>query len=127
MENLKELTKAEEEIIQVLWNLEKAFVKDIIPHLSDIKSGGKPKYTTVATVLKVLEKKKFVAHQVVGNIHEFYPLVTKEAYSEFVAQKMVKNYFDGSLKSLVSFFVDKKKVDMEELDDIIKMIEKKKK
>jgi BlaI family transcriptional regulator, penicillinase repressor len=128
MKTLKELTKAEEDVMQVLWSLQRAFIKDMLPHLPAIEKTGKsPSYTTVATVLKVLEVKEFVSHEEVGNVYQFYPLVSKESYQEFLMSKVMRGYFDGSLKSLVSFFVKSEKVDMQELEDIMRMIEEKKK
>ncbi|MCU0446859.1 MAG: BlaI/MecI/CopY family transcriptional regulator [Microscillaceae bacterium] len=125
---LKELTKAEEEVMQVLWNLQKAFIKDMLPHLPPIEKTGKsPSYTTVATVLKVLEIKGFVYHEEVGNVYQFLPKVSKETYQEFLMSKVMRGYFNGSLKSLVSFFVKSEKVDMQELDEIMRMIAEKKK
>jgi predicted transcriptional regulator len=124
--HLRELTKAEEELMQVLWQMEKAFVKDLIPHLPEVKGEKKPSYTTVATVLKVLETKGFVNHKTYGNVHEYYPLVSKETYQEFLMGKVMRGYFDDSLKTLVSFFVKKEKVDMQELDEIMRLIEEKK-
>lgn len=121
---MKELTKAEEQIMQILWQLEQGFVKDILEKFPE--NDKKPKYTTVATVMKVLEKKGFVSYKVYGNTYQYYPLVTQENYSNFTVNKVVKNYFDGSLKRLVSFFVKKNEVDMQELDEIMKLIEKNK-
>ena len=120
---MKELTKAEEEVMQILWKLEKGFVKDVLDKMDE----PKPSYTTVSTVIRVLEKKKFVGHKVYGNTHEYYPLISKESYKEFLTNKVVDNYFGGSVKSLLSFFAKKEKIDLKELDDIMKVIENNKK
>ncbi|MFT6872071.1 MAG: BlaI family penicillinase repressor [Roseivirga sp.] len=119
---MKELTKAEEKVMQLLWTLEKAFTRDI---LGQFKSDP-PSYTTVATVLTVLEQKGFVAHDMLGNSKQFYPLVTKEKYSDFAMSNVMGKYFEGSLSRLVSFFADRKKMDLKELDQIIKILEDKK-
>ena len=121
---MKKLTKAEEQIMQILWRLKRAFVKEIIAEFPEPED-QKPKYTTVATVLKVLETKGFVAHEKFGNSNRYAPTVTEEYYSEFAVKDVMGKYFDGSLSKLVSFFVKKDKVDINELDDIMGLIEEK--
>jgi len=115
---MKALTKAEERIMQILWQLEKAFTKDIINHFED----GKPSYTTVATVLTILEQKGFVVQEKIGNSKYYQPLISKTAYSEFALNNVVGKYFDGSLSKLVSSFSAQKKIDINELDEIMKTI-----
>jgi predicted transcriptional regulator len=119
---MKELTKAEEELMQVLWDLSKGFVKDIIARLPE----PQPKYTTVSTIIRILEEKGFVGHNAYGNSHEYYPLISKEAYSEHATKSVMQKYFGGSLKRLVSFFVDKNDVSDKELEELKKIIEKNK-
>jgi len=119
---MKELTKAEERIMQILWGLEKAFTREI---LEEFKTDT-PSYTTVATVLSVLEQKGFVANEMLGNSKRYYPLVTKEKYSDFAMSNVMGKYFDGSLSRVVSFFADREKLDIKELDEIIKILEEKK-
>ena len=119
---MKKLTKAEEQVMQILWKLEKAFIKEIIAEFPE--TDKKPKYTTVATVMKVLETKEFVQHQTFGNSHQYSPAITQEQYSDFAVKDVMGKYFDGSLTKLVSFFVKKNKVDINELDDIMGLIEK---
>ena len=119
---MKELTKAEEKIMQILWKLEKAFTREIL----DEFEGDPPSYTTVATVFTVLEQKGFVAHEMLGNSKRFYPLISKEKYSDFAMSNVMGKYFEGSLSRLVSFFADRKKLDLNELDKIIKILEDKK-
>jgi BlaI family transcriptional regulator, penicillinase repressor len=121
MENLKELTKAEEQAMQYLWEIGKGFVKDILEKYPD----PKPNYNTVSTVIRLLEQKGFVQHKTYGNTHEYYPLVSKETYSHSAANKLISQYFGGSLKQLVSFFAQKDEVNTQDLDDIMKMIDKK--
>lgn len=118
---MKELTKAEERIMQILWGLEKAFTREILEEFKQ----DTPSYTTVATVLTVLEQKGFVAHEMMGNSKRYYPLITKSKYSDFAMSNVLSKYFGGSLSQLVSFFTDRKKMDINELDEIIKILESK--
>lgn len=115
---MKELTKAEEQVMQYLWEIGRGFVKDILEKFPE----PKPNYNTVSTVVRVLEQKEFVGHKQYGNTHEYFPLIAQEEYSNFAINKVVNQYFGGSLKSLVSFFVKKNEVDMNELNDILKII-----
>ncbi len=120
---MKELTKAEERIMQLLWKLEKAFTREIVDQFET----NKPSYTTVATVLTVLEQKGFVAHEKMGNSKRYHPLVSREAYSDFALGNVVGKYFEGSLSKVVSFFTEKKNMNLDELNEIIDIIEKNKK
>lgn len=120
---MKELTKAEERIMQLLWKLEKAFTREIVDEFEN----NKPSYTTVATVLTVLEQKGFVANEKLGNSKRYHPLITKEQYSDFALNNVVGKYFEGSLSKLVSFFTEKKDMDLDELNEIMDIIEKNKK
>ncbi len=117
---MKELTKAEEEIMHVLWEAGKGFVKDLIARLPE----PQPKYTTVSTIIRILEEKGFVGHNAYGNSHEYYPLITKETYSEHATKSVMKKYFGGSLNRLVSFFVDKNDISDKELEELQKIIQK---
>ncbi|WP_420388137.1 BlaI/MecI/CopY family transcriptional regulator [Roseivirga sp.] len=119
---MKELTKAEERIMQILWGLEMAFTREILEQFKK----DPPSYTTVATVLTVLEQKGFVAHEMLGNSKRYYPLISKSKYSDFAMNNVMSKYFEGSLTRLVSFFADRKKMDIDELDEIIKILESKK-
>ena len=120
---MKELTKAEERIMQLLWKLERAFTREIV----DAFEKDKPSYTTVATVLTVLEQKGFVAQEKLGNSKQYYPLVSKEQYSDFALGNVVGKYFEGSLSKVVSFFTEKRNIDLSELNEIMDIIEKSKK
>ena len=102
---MTELTKAEEQVMHYLWELEKAFVKDVLEKMPE----PKPAYNTVSTIIRILEEKGFVAHQAFGKTHQYYPLVAKKDYSSFSAGNLVSNYFNGSVKELVSFFIKEKK------------------
>lgn len=115
---MKELTKAEEQIMHVLWELGNAFVKDIIKCLPK----PKPAYNTVSTVVRILEKKGFVSHKAYGKTHEYYPLISKEKYTELFLRSFVKNYFSDSYQEMVSFFARDKNVSINELEEIKRMI-----
>src|SRR5690606_11588874 len=116
---MKELTRAEDQVMQVLWKLEKAFVKDIIEHLPK----PKPAYNTVSTIVRILESKGFVGHKPYGKTHEYFPLISREKYTRFYLSNVVKNYFDGSYRNLVSFFAKDQKLDIRELEQLIKRSE----
>ena len=120
---IRELTKAEEEIMQLLWDLEKAFVKDILERFPE----PKPAYNTVSTVIRILENKGFVAHESFGKSHQYYPLIEKEEYKKFAAGKLMSSYFDNSAKNMLSFFLEKEKLDIKEVNDILNIIETAKK
>lgn len=116
----KQLTKAEEQIMQVLWDLKLCSVKEIIEQLPN----PKPAYNTVSTIVRILETKKFVDHKIFGKGYKYYPKVKKETYSNQSLHKLVDGYFGGSFKSMVSFFVKKNDVDLKELESIMKEIDK---
>src|SRR6056297_1785927 len=116
---MKELTKAEEEIMKILWNLKEANVAGIIERMPD----PKPAYNTVSTIVRILETKRFVDHEEFGKSHRYYPLVSKKEYSKFRMNDMVRDYFGNSAKQVVSFFANNKGIDMNEADEIIKMLE----
>lgn len=118
--NRKILTKAEEQIMQVLWQLELASVTKMIEKLPE----PKPAYNTVSTIIRILENKKFVSHQQKGRGYLYFPIIDKEKYSQQTAKKLVDNYFEGSFKSMVSFFIEKKDMDINELEEILKQINK---
>lgn len=119
---MKEMTKAEEELMQILWNKEKAFVKEILEEYPN----PKPAYNTISTIIRILEKKEFVGHLAFGKTHQYYPLVSKESYKTKISSTLLSKYFDGSVKNLVSFFTQHNKLDTNELDDIMKLIKDKK-
>ena len=117
----KQLTKAEEQIMQVLWDLKESSVKDIIEKLPL----PKPAYNTVSTIIRILETKDFVAHKPDGRGYVYYPIIDKETYSNQSLHKLMNGYFEGSFKSLVSFFVKENKMDVAELESILKEINQK--
>ena len=118
--NVKELTKAEEQIMQILWQLKEAIVKDILEQIPE----PKPAYNTVSTIIRILETKGFVGHTAYGKSHEYHPIVSKEQYKNFAADKLLTGYFDNSVNRMLSFFVKKEKIDLKEADEIMKLIEK---
>lgn len=113
---MRELTKAEDQVMQVLWKLEKAFVKDIIEQLPE----PKPAYNTVSTIIRILENKGFVDHTSYGKTYEYYPIVSKESYSKFTVQNVLQNYFGGSMQNLVSFFAKSENLSLQEIEALQK-------
>ena len=118
---MKELTKAEEEIMQVLWELNSAFVKDIIDKLPE----PKPAYNTVSTIVRILQQKGFVGHDAQGRFHKYHPLVAKEAYTKSLMKGFVKRYFSGSYRQMVSFFTKEDKLSLNELEQLLKELKDK--
>lgn len=119
MKDLKELTRAEDQVMQILWLLEKGFVKDIIEKMPE----PKPAYNTVSTIVRILETKGFVGHKAYGKTHEYFPLISKEKYTRFYLNNLIKGYFNGSFQNLVSFFAKENKLnagDMEKLLEELK-------
>lgn len=118
---MKTLTQAEEEIMQILWKLEEANVAAVIEQMPE----PKPAYNTVSTIIRILESKEFVNYRKEGRGHIYYPLVKKDTYSKATAGKLASNYFKGSFKSMVSFFMEQEKLSVQDLEDILKEINKK--
>lgn len=116
---MKGLTKAEEQIMQYLWSLEKGFVKDIVELFPD----PKPAYTTVTTIIRILVKKGFIGFNSYGKVHEYYPLVSKSAYTRQQLRGLVKNYFNGSARKLVSFFTNETDLSLTELEELKEIID----
>ncbi len=116
------LTNKEEEVMKILWKLEKAFVKEIMAEIKE----DQPHYNTLSTIVRNLEDKKYVAHEAFGNTHRYYPIVSKEAYRKRFINATIADYYDNSYKSLVSFFAKEEKISVKELQEIINLIEKNK-
>lgn len=123
MKDLKELTKAEEQIMQIIWDIEKGFVRDVIDQLPY----PKPAYNTVSTIVRILESKGFVSHESFGKSHRYFPMVTKEEYRAFMATKLLNGYFDNSVQNMLSYFIEEKKLDLKEADQLLSLIENAKK
>lgn len=117
---MEKLTNKEEEVMQALWDLEKAFVKEIIEKLP-----GENHYNTISTIVRNLEDKGFVAYHAFGKTHQYYPLVTKTDYAKKFMNLASQRYFNNSYKSMVSFFAKEEKISAEELREILEIIEKK--
>ena len=118
---MKQLTKAEEEIMQILWDLKETNVAGIIEKMPD----PKPAYNTVSTIVRILENKEFVDHRQKGKGYIYFPVVKKDTYSNQSMNQLVNNYFNGSFKSMVSFFMKKNDMSTKELEAILKEIDKK--
>ena len=119
---MKPLTKAEEQIMQVLWKLGQAFLREIIEALPD----PRPHNNTVATIIKILVEKEFVAVKVFGRTHQYYPLITKDSYSKSSMKNLVKGYFEGSFSNAVSFMVKENNLSVAELEMLLKQLKKNK-
>lgn len=118
---MKQLTKAEEEIMHILWQLNEGTVAEVIGEMPE----PKPAYNTVSTIVRILENKGFVGHRKKGKGYIYFPVVEKETYSNQSMNKLMDNYFNGSFKSMVSFFMKKNDLDTRELEAILKEINKK--
>lgn len=116
---VKELTKAEEQVMQILWKLQKAFVKDVVEQFEN----PLPAYNTVSTIIRILEKKGFVSYKAYGNTYEYFPLITKKEYSEIYLGNFVNKYFGNSYNSLVSFFASGDNLSIKELEEMKQLVE----
>ena len=116
----QELTRAELEIMQILWDLESGFVNDVLAALPD----PKPAYNTVSTIIRILEQKGFVAHKAYGRSHEYYPIIDRESYTKDFMHSVLNNFFGGSASRMVSFLSSNKSISLEETDEILKMLQR---
>lgn len=117
---MKILTKAEEQIMQIIWNLDEAFLRDILDEMPE----PKPHQNTVATIVKILVDKEFVGVKVYGRMHQYYPLVSKDAYSQSTMKNLVQGYFEGSFSNAVSFMVKENDLSVEDLELLLKQLKK---
>ncbi len=117
------LTKAEERIMQILWDIEKGFIKDIQEHFPD----PQPPYNTISTIVRVLVKKEIVSFKSYGGSHQYYPLISKEEYRNDQMGSLMKNYFGNSLSEVVNFLSEKKDLDVDEVNEALEMLEELKK
>lgn len=117
---MKELTKAEEQIMQVLWKIQKGFVKDVLEHFPN----PKPAYNTISTIVRILEKKGFVDHLAYGKTHQYYPLISKKEYTRKYFKGFMTNYFSNSYGALASFLAADKSISLNELEEMKAMVEK---
>lgn len=116
---MKELTKAEEQVMQYVWDLDRGFLKDIVEKFPE----PRPAYTTISTVIRVLVKKGFIKFRTYGKTNEYYPAVSREKYFRGHVKTLISNYFDGSVVDFASFFTGDKEVDLTELEEIQQLIE----
>ncbi len=121
-ERPQELTRAELEVMQILWRKGRGVVHDFLEEFEE----PRPAYNTVSTIVRILEKKGFVDHKAYGKTHEYFPTVSKEEYTSRYMTGVLNNFFDGSLSRLVSFFSDNKSISVEETDEILKMLSERK-
>ena len=117
---MEKLTNKEEGIMRVLWQLKKAFVKEVVAELPE----PKPHYNTVSTTIRNMEEKGFIKHEAFGKSHRYYPAISREAYRKTYMHKTIQHYFEDSYKNVVSFFAKEEKISIDELKEIISIIEK---
>jgi predicted transcriptional regulator len=115
---MKELTRAEEQVMQILWDVEKGFVKDLLAKMNP----PKPAYNTISTIVRILERKGFVHHQAYGKSHEYFPLVSKDEYRRFSIENLLSGYFSGSFANLASFFAKDGKIELQDLERILEEV-----
>ena len=120
---MKTLTKAEEQVMQVVWKIKEGFIRDIM----DALPSPKPHQNTIATILKILVDKEFVGVKVFGRQHQYYPLVSKDAYSKATMKSLVKGYFGGSFSEAVSFMVKENSISLEDLETLLQQLKKSRK
>ncbi|MCF6364886.1 MAG: BlaI/MecI/CopY family transcriptional regulator [Bacteroidales bacterium] len=116
---MEALTKREEEIMQIFWEIKKGFVKDIIAKLSD-----NPPYNTISSVVRILEKKRFLKYKQYGNTYEYSPKISKKRYRKQIFKTVVADYFDNSYKKMVSYMVQENKLDEKDIEEMMKLIDK---
>jgi predicted transcriptional regulator len=115
---MQKLAKREEQIMQVYWDLGKAFIKEVIPHLPE----PKPHYNSVATMVKILEEKGFLDHDSVGNVYRYFPIISREDYQKHAMKDIVSQYFDNSYPRMLAFFAKEQNLTEDELQEILHMI-----
>ncbi|MBE9467786.1 MAG: BlaI/MecI/CopY family transcriptional regulator [Bacteroidetes bacterium] len=113
------LTKAEEKIMQILWGIEKGFIKDIQKKFPD----PKPPYNSVSTIVRILVKKEIVSFNKFGNTYQYYPIISKEEYSKSQMKNLVSKYFNNSFKKVVNFLSENKEIDIKEVNEVMEMLE----
>ena len=115
---MTQLTKAEEEIMHIIWRLERCIVSDILREIK-ADSGNEPPQSTISSIVRILERKGFLSHKAYGRTYEYFPIISKEEYTKTTLNKLVSNYFEGSMSNLVSFLVKQENIDVDELSDLI--------
>jgi len=122
-QSLSQLTKAEEEIMQIIWDLDRCLVRDIIEKLGDPDMP----HSTISSVVRILEKKGFVSHKAYGKTYEYFPVVSREEYAKSGVQSLVEKFFGGSPRKLVSFLVQEQDLKLKDLNELLRALEKPKK
>ena len=117
---IKELTRAEEQVMQILWKLKKGFVKDILEKFEE----PKPAYTTVSTIIRILQDKGFVSHREFGRTHQYFPIISKEEYSKAHMGTFVRDYFSNSYRKMMSFFAREESISIKEMEEIMNLMKK---
>jgi BlaI family penicillinase repressor len=117
---MKELTRAEEQLMHILWKIKKGFIKDLIDRIPE----PKPAYNTVSTFIRIMERKGFVGHTAYGKTHEYFPLISKKEYTKLYMRSFIKNYFSNSLQEMVSFFAKEDKMSISELEALLQEVKK---
>lgn len=120
---MQKLTKAEEEIMQIIWTLGPCTVSDIRTYIAEDLQQEKPPHSSISTIVRILEKKQFLNHKAYGRTYEYHPLITKEEYSDFSLNKLVSDYFEGSPNRLVSFLIKKKDLNLKDLNDLMNKLD----
>jgi predicted transcriptional regulator len=115
----KELTRAEEQLMHILWDKNNAFVNDLLEALPE----PKPAYNTVSTVIRLLEKKGFVSHKAYGNTHQYFPIISKKEYTDLTCKTLLQGYFSNSFEKMVSFFAKEEKLSVKEMEEIKRIME----
>lgn len=116
---MEELNQNEEHIMRILWQIEKGLIRDILAKMEE----PKPPYTTVSSIVRLLEKKGFIGHKAYGKTHEYFPLVSQVAYKKLRFNKMVNHFFEGSVGNVLSFMVKEKKLNETEVEELKNMID----
>ena len=120
---MQKLAKREEQIMQALWELKKAFVKEIVAVLPE----PKPHYNSVSTMVRILETKGFIGHHAFGKTHQYYPIISKETYQKEAVGEVLEKYFDNSYSKMVAYFAEQENISQDELENILEMIKNNKK
>ncbi|HNW57098.1 MAG TPA: BlaI/MecI/CopY family transcriptional regulator [Bacteroidales bacterium] len=118
--SIKELTRAEEQVMQILWKIKKGFVKEILEKMEE----PKPAYTTVSTIVRILQDKGFVSHKEYGRTHQYFPLITKDEYSKAHMGTFIRDYFSNSYQKMMSFFAKEESISLKEMEEIMNLMKK---
>jgi BlaI family penicillinase repressor len=120
---IKELTRAEEEVMQILWRLKKGFIKEILEKFGE----PRPAYSTVSTIIRILQEKGFVNYRVYGRTYQYFPVISKDDYRKSQMSSFVRNYFSNSYQKMVSFFAREDSITVKEMEEIMEMMKKEEK